>query len=85
MFKSVIVSLLSIAFLAGSPWESLRTTRAQTQLAGDLNADHVVDFKDVQAFAWQWLDPGCDTPGCKADLDGVNSVNMADFALLAKN
>jgi hypothetical protein len=78
MFKSVIVSLLSIAFLAGS-------TRAQTQLVGDLNTDHIVDFKDLKILAWQWLDIGCFTPGCISDLDGVNGVNMADFALLANN
>ncbi|MHC4545100.1 MAG: FN3 associated domain-containing protein, partial [Planctomycetota bacterium] len=78
MFKSVIISLLSIAFLAGS-------TDAQAQLVGDLNVDHVVNFEDIQAFSWQWLDPACLVFGCTADLDGVDGVNMADFALMAKN
>jgi hypothetical protein len=50
-----------------------------------MNADHVVDSKDLQTLAWQWLSPGCITPGCIADLDGVNGVNMADVALLANN
>jgi hypothetical protein len=36
-------------------------------------------------LAWQWLDPVCLAPGCSADLDGVYGVNMADFALLARN
>ncbi|MGB2809870.1 MAG: PA14 domain-containing protein, partial [Sedimentisphaerales bacterium] len=76
--KTFLLSLLLIAFLAVS-------TAAQSQLIGDLNADHVVNFKDVQAFAWQWLAPGCLTSGCTADLDSVDGVNMADFALLAKN
>ncbi|MHC4111478.1 MAG: lamin tail domain-containing protein, partial [Planctomycetota bacterium] len=76
--KTLLLSFVLIAALAGS-------TFSQPQLVGDLNVDHVVDFKDVQAFAWQWLAPGCLDPGCKADLDGVDGVNMADFALLAKN
>ncbi|MGB2806207.1 MAG: CotH kinase family protein, partial [Sedimentisphaerales bacterium] len=78
---SMKISLLLAVFIAFSAI----STDSQAQLVGDLNDDHVVDFKDVQAFAWQWLAPGCLTPGCKADLDGVNSVNMADFALLSKN
>ena len=31
------------------------------------------------------MDPDCPTAGCVSDLDGVNSVNMADFALPAKD
>ncbi|MHC4543086.1 MAG: FN3 associated domain-containing protein, partial [Planctomycetota bacterium] len=76
--KNLLLSLVLIAFLAGS-------TVAKSQLVGDLNADLVVDFKDVLTFSWQWLAPGCLAPGCKADLDGVNGVNIADFALLANN
>jgi len=77
----VRISLLSfvfIAFLAGS-------NVAQPQLAGDLNLDHVVDSKDLRILAWQWLDPACLVPGCIADLDGIDGVNMSDFALLTKN
>jgi len=54
---------------------------------GDLNGDCDVNFPDLKIFVEQWLDP----PGCLAhpndcaDLDGVNGVNMADFALLAVN
>ncbi|MBW1802300.1 MAG: lamin tail domain-containing protein [Deltaproteobacteria bacterium] len=76
--KTSLLSLVLIAFLAVS-------TGAQSQLVGDLNADYVVDFKDVRAFAWQWLAPYCLTLDCIADLDGANGVNMADFALLANN
>ncbi|MHC4642059.1 MAG: CotH kinase family protein, partial [Planctomycetota bacterium] len=76
--KTSLLSLVLIAFLADS-------IVAKPQLAGDLNSDHVVNFKDLRIFAWEWLDPDCLPPTCKADIDGVNSVNMADLALLAKN
>ncbi|MDH4241834.1 MAG: lamin tail domain-containing protein, partial [Phycisphaerae bacterium] len=76
--KTLLLSLVLVAALA-------RTTGVQAQIVGDLNADHVVDSKDVQAFAWQWLAPYCLTLDCIADLNGANGVNMADFALLAKN
>ena len=80
-----LLSLLLIAFFAGSPWEFLRTSSAQSQLLGDLNDDQRVDKKDLRILAWQWLDPGCLVFDCSADFDGVNGVNMADFALLAGN
>jgi len=76
--KTLLLSLIFIAFLAGS-------TVAQSQLIGDLDGNYKVDFRDLRAFAWQWLDPACLAPGCIADLDGVDGVNMGDFALLAKN
>ncbi|MHC4111660.1 MAG: lamin tail domain-containing protein, partial [Planctomycetota bacterium] len=76
--KTSLLSLILIAFLAGS-------IGAQSQIVGDLNSDNVVDFKDVLTFSWQWLAPSCLTSDCTADLDGVNGVNMADFALLANN
>ena len=76
--KTSLLSLLLITFLAGS-------TGVQAQLVGDLNSDNVVDFKDVLTFSWQWLAPSCLDANCTADLDGVNGVNMADFALLANN
>mgnify|MGYP001122197399 CR=1 FL=1 len=56
---------------------------AQLYITGDLNSDHKVDIKDLRMFAWQWLDPDCLEPGCTADLDGADGVNMADFALFA--
>ncbi|MHC4694477.1 MAG: lamin tail domain-containing protein, partial [Planctomycetota bacterium] len=76
--KTSLLSLLLIAALAGS-------TYSQVQLVGDLNTDHVVDSKDLQTLVWQWLSPDCIAPGCVADLDGVNGVNMADVALMANN
>ncbi|MHC4640508.1 MAG: FN3 associated domain-containing protein, partial [Planctomycetota bacterium] len=76
--KTSLLSMVLIAFLADS-------TVAKPQLAGDLNQDYKVDFKDLRAFALQWLDPICLAPGCLADLDDADGVNMADFALLANN
>ena len=76
--KISLLLLVLIAFLASSK-------SARAQLVGDMNADHVVDSKDLQTLVWQWLSPGCITPGCIADLDGVSGVNMADLALLANN
>ncbi|MHC4088651.1 MAG: lamin tail domain-containing protein [Planctomycetota bacterium] len=75
------ISLLLAVFIAFSAV----STDSQAQLVGDLNDDLVVDSKDLQILGWQWLSPGCMTPGCTADLDGINSVNMADLALLANN
>jgi len=76
--KILLLMLLLIASLSCPAY-------AQLQLAGDLNNDQRVDHKDLQIFAWQWLDPVCMAPGCSADLDGINGVNLADYALLALN
>ena len=81
MFKSVKILLLSLFFiscLAGS-------SSAQSQLAGDLDGNYKVDFIDLRTFVLQWLHPGCFVPGCIADIDGADGVNMVDFALLADN
>ncbi|MHC4621317.1 MAG: Calx-beta domain-containing protein [Planctomycetota bacterium] len=53
---------------------------------GDLDGDCDVDFDDLRTFGQQWLDPpgGCSGFDC-ADLDGLNGVDMSDFALLAGN
>ena len=52
---------------------------------GDLNRDYKVGFEDLVIFSGQWLDdPGCAPPDC-AELDGIDGVNMLDFALLLKN
>jgi len=64
---------------------SAHFTGARLYTVGDLNADHKIDFKDLQIFSLQWLDPsGCFGSGC-ADLDGLNGIDMVDFALLAAN
>ncbi|MDH4240850.1 MAG: lamin tail domain-containing protein, partial [Phycisphaerae bacterium] len=76
--RPMALSLLLIASLAGS-------TAAQSQLTGDLNKDYKVNSKDLRTFAFQWLDTACLEPGCLADLDGADGVNMVDLALLAKN
>ncbi|MHC4692016.1 MAG: FN3 associated domain-containing protein, partial [Planctomycetota bacterium] len=68
----VLIISLDISLMAACP-------------VGDLNNDCKVDFKDIRKFAWYWLDTNCLFSNCIADLDGVNGVNMADFALLAKN
>jgi hypothetical protein len=53
---------------------------------GDLNSDCKVNFLDISVFAEQWLEPSdtCSEPNC-ADLDGVDGVNMSDFALLTRH
>ncbi|MHC4500338.1 MAG: lamin tail domain-containing protein, partial [Planctomycetota bacterium] len=76
--KSLLLSFSLVALLAGS-------TGAESQLVGDLNSDYTVDFKDIQTLAWQWLHSYCLFSDCIADLDKVDGVNAADFALLAKN
>jgi hypothetical protein len=76
--KIVLLSAFLIVSLTGP-------SGIQAQLIGDLNKDYKVDFKDIHVFALQWLDPICLAPGCIADLDNVDGVNMADFALLANN
>ncbi|MHC4112632.1 MAG: lamin tail domain-containing protein, partial [Planctomycetota bacterium] len=76
--KISVLLLVLIVFLCGS-------TSAEPHLVGDLNKDYRIDFEDLHTFALQWLNPICLAPGCIADLDNVDGVNMADFALLAKN
>ncbi|HUS72513.1 MAG TPA: lamin tail domain-containing protein, partial [Sedimentisphaerales bacterium] len=74
--KTSLLSLVLTLFSAGS-------TGARLYTVGDLNADNKVNFKDLQIFSLQWLDPsGCFGSGC-ADLDGLNGVDLADYALLA--
>jgi len=81
VYKSVknplIVSIFSI-FLVGS-------VKAVCPL-GDLNGDCYVDLLDIQIFAEQWLEPS--EPSLEpnfADFDGIDGVNMSDFALLTEN
>ena len=51
--------------------------------AGDLNGDCRIDFLDVNVFAKQWLEPSESSAEADiADLDGVDGVNLSDFALL---
>jgi hypothetical protein len=76
--KALLLSLVLIAYLAGS-------IVARAQLVGDFNTDHVVDFEDLRLLTEHWLDPNCLIPGCDADLDGSDGVDMVDFALLAEN
>ncbi|MHC4706205.1 MAG: lamin tail domain-containing protein, partial [Planctomycetota bacterium] len=53
---------------------------------GDLDGDCDVDFNDVDFFVFQWLDPpgSCGGYMC-ANMDGLDGVDMRDFALLADN
>ncbi len=54
--------------------------------AGDLNGDCRVDGLDVLVFAQQWLQPSQACVGSQcADLDGVDGVNLFDFALLTRS
>jgi hypothetical protein len=76
--KSSLLSLLLISFLAGQ-------AVADLQLVGDFNKDYRVDFKDLRTLSWQWLHPSCFVPGCIADIDSADGVNMVDFALMSNN
>jgi len=76
--KALSLSVVLIVSLAGS-------NNVYPYIIGDLDGNRVVDFKDLRTFVLQWLDPDCLTPGCLADFDNVDGVNMADFALLANN
>jgi len=52
---------------------------------GDLSLDCEIDFDDVRVFAEQWLtDVECGDGEC-ADMDGVDGVNIFDFALMVRN
>ena len=54
-------------------------------LDGDIDNNCRVDLADLYIFADQWLDDGsCADPNC-ANVDGVGSVSMSDFLLIAKN
>ena len=81
--KNLQLLLVLTAFLVFSA--AAQPQLVAQPLVGDLNADYTVDFEDLRTFVWQWLDPDCLVFDCTADLDGVDGVNMADFALLAKN
>jgi len=75
--NSTLVVVISTLILSAAVAEQSRT--------GDLNNDYKVNAEDLFIFAEQWLDTqGCSGPGC-ANLNGVNGVNFADFALLAQN
>ncbi|NIQ11129.1 MAG: hypothetical protein GWN67_17985, partial [Phycisphaerae bacterium] len=76
--KTSLLTLILISFLAGSTFGYL-------PLTGDFNKDYRVDVKDLRTFAWQWLHPGCFVPGCVADIDSADGVNMVDFALMSNN
>jgi hypothetical protein len=73
--KTLLVTAALVLCLAGS-------AKAPCP-AGDLTGDCKVDWEDVKAFAEQWLDSGdCEDVVC-ADFDGLNGVNLVDFAFLA--
>lgn len=52
---------------------------------GDLNEDSEVDFDDLRILADSWLNEICSVPGCEADLDGADGVNLVDLSILANN
>lgn len=57
---------------------------------GDLSLDCKIDFEDIRLFGEQWLletdcaDPNHADPECP-DMDGVDGVNIIDFALLTQH
>jgi len=74
--KISLFSLLFVVFLASFAAAALCPK-------GDLNGDCKVHWEDIRLFAEQWLDPGgCSHSGC-ADFDGINGINMDDYAVLA--
>ena len=44
----------------------------------DLNKDNAVNMQDLGIFVEYWLDAGCSSPECEADLDGLPGVDGAD-------
>ena len=72
-FSVRLLSLILAISLAGSVGAAC--------LEGDLSGDCAVGFEDVWRLAEDWLDPA----GSPADLIGNNGVDMADFAVMAKN
>jgi hypothetical protein len=57
-------------------------------IATDLNDDCVIDESDLFEFAIEWLNVNCGIANnyCQgADFDGINGVDMADFAQLASD
>ena len=81
MYKSEKISLftLILTFFLIGPASGICPS-------GDLNGDCYVDMLDIQIFAEQWLEPS--DPSSEpnyADFDGVNGVDMSDFALLTDN
>ncbi|MCX5636103.1 MAG: lamin tail domain-containing protein, partial [Planctomycetota bacterium] len=79
--NSIKILLLSLIFT--TLWAS--SALAHLYPIGDLNEDRKVDSKDLLILARQWLSPSCLIPGCEADLDGADGVNMVDLAILAEN
>lgn len=81
MSDSVKVSLLSLVLIAVLAFPA----KLQACPTGDLSGDCIVYFEDLRIFTEQWLDTGgCSEPNC-ADLDDSNTVDMADYAILAAN
>jgi hypothetical protein len=74
-----LLTLILTTSLVGSAWAACPD--------GDLNGDCEVNSLDLGIFVEQWLDP----PGCLAhpndcaNIDGINGIDMSDFALLAAN
>jgi len=76
--RLLLAAVALCALLAGS-------IRAADYPVGDLNKDNAVNMQDLVLFAGYWLDAGCSSPECEADLDGLGGVDGADFALLTEN
>ena len=50
---------------------------------GDLDGDCIVNLYDLLILAEHWMDPDCADP-IYGNLDGINGVTMADFAIMAQ-
>ncbi|MHC4913669.1 MAG: ADP-ribosylglycohydrolase family protein, partial [Planctomycetota bacterium] len=62
---------------------SISASAVGSSLVGDISANGIVGWEDVELLCDYWLDAGCSAPNCAADLDGIAGVNMRDYALLA--
>ena len=71
---------------SGKIAEHVVIVEAVAPVAGDIDQNEIVDFRDVRLLAAQWLDePACIGEGYCADIDGDGVVNGRDFSLLAPN
>lgn len=64
---------------------SASSVRAAGYPVGDLDGTCEVNWQDTLIFVGQWLDPSGHTGYGNANLDGLNGIDLSDFALLAQN
>lgn len=70
---------------SGPLWRFTTKIQSTPSPVGDLNADDIVNLKDLYLFAKQWPDITGSWDSDSADLDNANGVNNKDLAILAAN